>query len=292
MPLSKNTTTYTLNSGHKIPAVGLGTWQSEEGDARNAVKVALKNGYRHIDTAAIYGNEEEVGQGIKDSGVPRSDIFITTKLWNTDHDNVQGAIEASLKRLGVDYVDLYLIHWPIKFNKDDKPVDSNVNETYKQLQKLVKLGQAKSIGVSNFTKEQLENLLSDPEVTITPAVVQVEGHPLLPQDDLLSFLKSRGIYGEYYSPLGSSGTPLFEVDAIKKISEKNKATPAQTIVSWAVQRGVIVLPKSVTDERIISNLDTYTLSDDDFAELNNLAKKEGVTRTNNPEWDGKKVFKE
>lgn len=292
MPLSKNTTTYTLNSGHKIPAVGLGTWQSEEGDARNAVKVALKNGYRHIDTAAVYGNEEEVGQGIKDSGVPRSDIFITTKLWNTDHDNVQGAIEASLKRLGVDYVDLFLIHWPIKFNKDNKPVDSNVNDTYKQLQKLVKLGQAKSIGVSNFTKEQLENLLSDPEVTVTPAVVQIEGHPLLPQDELLSFLKSRGIYGEYYSPLGSSGTPLFEVDAIKKISEKNKATPAQTIVSWAVQRGVIVLPKSVTDERIISNLDTYTLSDDDFAELNNLAKKEGVKRTNNPEWDGKKVFEE
>jgi glycerol 2-dehydrogenase (NADP+) len=292
MPLSKNTTTYTLNSGHKIPAVGLGTWQSEEGDARNAVKVALKNGYRHIDTAAVYGNEEEVGQGIKDSGVPRSDIFITTKLWNTDHDNVQGAIEASLKRLEVDYVDLFLIHWPIKFNKDNKPVDSNVNDTYKQLQKLVKLGQAKSIGVSNFTKEQLENLLADPEVTVTPAVVQIEGHPLLPQDELLSFLKSRGIYGEYYSPLGSSGTPLFEVDAIKKISEKNKATPAQTIVSWAVQRGVIVLPKSVTDERIISNLDTYTLSDDDFAELNNLAKKEGVKRTNNPEWDGKKVFEE
>jgi glycerol 2-dehydrogenase (NADP+) len=292
MSLHKNTDTITLNSGHKIPVVGLGTWQaSEKGAAANAVKVALQNGYRHIDTAAIYGNEEEVGEGIRALGVPREEIFVTTKLWNRDHARVPEAIATSLKKLGLDYVDLYLIHWPLKFDDKGEPeFEWNVNDTYKELQKLVKLGQAKLIGVLNFNQKKLEALLADPEVTIVPAVDQIEGHPLLPQDDLLAFLRLKGIHAEYYSPLGSTGAPLFKYAAVTRIAEKNGVTPAQVLVLWAVQRNVIVLPKSVTDERIISNLETFKLADDEVAELNTLAEKEGTNRTCNPIWGGKSIF--
>lgn len=288
MSLSKNTRTIKLNSGHSIPVVGLGTWQAtEKGAAAAAVKTALQNGYRHIDTAAIYGNEEEVGQGIKDSGVPRSEIFVTTKLWNKDQRNAEEALNTSLAKLGLDYVDLYLIHWPVPL-KQDGSVDSewDVNNTYKSLQPLVAAGKAKSIGVSNFNKKQLERLLADPEVTIKPAVDQIEGHPLLQQKELFDYLTKEGIYAEYYSPLGSTGAPLFKYELVTSLAKKYNAEPAQILISWAVQRNVIVLPKSVTSSRVIDNLSTLTLSDEDFKALNSLEEKEGEVRNVNPNWNG------
>lgn len=288
MPLHKNTDTFTLNNGNKIPAVGLGTWQATEKDAaRNATKVALENGYRHIDTAAIYGNEEEVGQGIKDSGVPRKEIFVTTKLWNSNHKKAAEALDTSLSKLGLDYVDLYLIHWPWSEDPETKAPykDWDFVDTYKELQKFVKSGKVKAIGVSNFTLKRLQRLLADPEVTIKPAVNQIEAHPLLPQEELTEYLKKNDILIEAYSPLGSTNSPLFKNETIVAIAEKNKVEPAQVLVSWAVQRGTIVLPKSVTDSRIISNLETFKLSDEDFKTLNELSSKEGVVRTCDPTWD-------
>lgn len=282
MSLHINTNTLKLNTGEPIPQVGLGTWQAtEEGAAYNAVKVALQNGYRHIDTAAIYGNEEEVGQGIKDSGVPREEIFVTTKLWNNDHKDVPGALATSLKKLGLDYIDLYLIHWPVSTDPatNEPYTDFDFVDTYKELQKLVGGGKVKAIGVSNFTLAKLKRLLADKDVTVTPAVNQIEAHPLLPQEELTQYLRDNGILVESYSPLGSTNSPLFKNEAIVAIAEKNKVEPAQVLVSWAVQRGTVVLPKSVTDSRIISNVKTFTLSDEDFAELNGLSEKYGVVRT-------------
>ncbi|CAK7898090.1 glycerol 2-dehydrogenase (NADP(+)) [[Candida] anglica] len=290
--MTKNTQTVKLNSGAIIPVVGLGTWQAtEKGAAANATKVALENGYRHIDTAAIYGNEEEVGQGIRDSGVPRSEIYVTTKLWNKDQRNAEEALNTSLKKLGLDYVDLYLIHWP-RALKADGEVDTEWSyiETYKSLQKLLSSGKVKSIGVSNFSKSKLQKLLADPEVTVKPAVNQIESHPLLPQHELHDYLKEQGIIAEAYSPLGSTGAPLFKYETVTKIAAKNKVEPATVLISWNVQRGAVVLPKSVTDSRIISNLETIVLPDEDFEELNKLADKEGIVRTADPKWGGTSVF--
>lgn len=288
MSLKNNTTTFTLNDGNKIPAVGLGTWQATEKDAaRKAVKAALQNGYRHIDTAAIYGNEAEVGQGIKDSGVPREEIFVTTKLWNTEHKNIEAALETSLKKLDLDYVDLYLIHWPVSTNPDTNSVyeDFDFVDTYKEVQKLVKTGKVKSVGVSNLTKKKIERLLADKDITVKPAVNQIEAHPLLPQEELTEYLKLQDIIIEAYSPLGSSESPLFTNETIKELAKKNNVDAAQVLVSWAIQRGTVVLPKSVTESRVISNLKTFTLSDEDFATLNNLSTVHGVKRTCDPAWN-------
>ncbi|EGW31833.1 uncharacterized protein SPAPADRAFT_62446 [Spathaspora passalidarum NRRL Y-27907] len=288
--LKANTATITLNDGTKIPFVGLGTWQAADRDeAYNATLAALKNGYRHIDTAAIYKNEEYVGEAIKDSGIPREEIYVTTKLWNTDHKRAKEALETSLKKLGLDYVDLYLIHWPVSTDPatGENYKDWDYVDTYKALQKLYKEsnGKIKSIGVSNFNKERLERLLSDPEVTIVPAVNQIEAHPFLPQPELYDYLKEKNIIIEAYSPLGSSNSPIIKNPAIVSIAEKNGVEPAQVLISWAVQRNTVVLPKSVTEARIISNLKTFTLSDEDFATLNKLAEVEGVNRICNPGWN-------
>lgn len=284
--LKVNDDIFTLNDGSKIRAVGLGTWQSVKGDAYDSVKIALANGYRHIDTAAIYKNEEEVGQAIKDSGIPRKDLYITTKLWNTDHKDAAAALDLSLKKLQLDYVDLYLIHWPVTLVDGGKFADDwNYVDTYKEVEKLLETGKVKSIGVSNFTKKKIATLLTNPDIKIRPAVNQIEAHPLLPQEDLTEFLKENNILIEAYSPLGSSNSPLFKNETIVAIAKKNDVEPAQVLISWAIQRGTVVLPKSVTESRIISNLKTFTLSDEDFATLNNLSEKDGVTRTCNPTWN-------
>lgn len=288
MAPTDNTKTYTLNNGTVIPAVGLGTWQaSEEGAARNAVKVALENGYKHIDTAAIYGNEEEVGQGIKDSGVPREEIFVTTKLWNADHRDPASALETSLKKLGLDYIDLYLIHWPVSWKQgtNETETDWDYVDTYKALQKLVGSGKVKAIGVSNFTKKKLQRLLADPEVTVKPAVNQIEAHPFLPQPELYDYLKENDILIESYSPLGSTDAPLLKDATVQEIAKKNGVEPAALLISWAVQRDTVVLPKSVTDARIITNLKTFTIPSEDFETLNHLAEKVGINRTCNPPWN-------
>lgn len=288
MSLQINETVVTLNDGTKIPAVGLGTWRaSEKGAASNATKVALQNGYRHIDTAAIYGNEEEVGQGIKESGVPRSEIYVTTKLWNSDHADPEKALDISLGKLGLDYVDLYLIHWPVSAHGSEKATENEYDylETYKKVQKLVKTGKVKSVGVSNFTQKKIEKLLADKDITVKPAVNQIEAHPLLPQEQLKAYLDKENIVIEAYSPLGSNDSPLFKNETIVNLAKKLDVEPAQVLVSWAVQRGTVVLPKSVTDSRIISNLKTIKLSEEDFETLNKLSAKDGVVRTCNPVWD-------
>lgn len=284
--LQINTKTLTLNTGAKIPAVGLGTWQAtEEGDAYRAVLAALKNDYKHIDAAAIYGNEEEVGKAIKDSGVRREDIFVTTKLWNTDHKNIENALNTSLKKLGLDYIDLYLIHWPVSLDPETgKYLEGwNFIDTYKELQKVYKSsnGKIRAIGISNFTLTKIQKLLADPEVDVIPAVNQIEAHPLLTQPELFDYLKEKGILVTAYSPLGSTGSPLFKNETVMKIADKCKVQPAQVLISWAVQRGTVVIPKSVTASRVIDNLKTFTLEDADFDELNGLVKKEGETRVVN-----------
>lgn len=282
-----NKDSLTLNDGNKIPAVALGTWQSPNEDAAEAVKTALQNGYTHIDTAAIYGNEEGVGQGIKESGVKRENIYLVTKLWNTAHGNPEAALEESLKKLGTDYVDLYLIHWPVNTGEKRaaKPEEFDYLETYKSLQPLVKAGKVKSLGVSNFTKDKVQKLLADKDVTIKPVVNQIEAHPLLVQPELTDYLASENILVEAYSPLGSGDAQLVQNPVINELAKKYEVNTGQILISWAVQRKTVVLPKSVTKERIINNLKTVELSKDDFETLNNLSGKYGTHRTCNPSWD-------
>lgn len=280
MSLQENTTTVTLNNGTKIPVIGLGTWRTVAPDsAEEVVKSAIQNGYRHIDTAAAYGNEAEVGAGIKASGVPREELFITTKLRNVDHDIVQEAIDSSLKNLGLDYVDLYLIHWPLNGTfEDPNAVVSDCHKVWLEMQKVYESGKAKAIGVSNFSKSKIESLLSRPGVTVTPAVNQIEAHPLLPQPELYQYLKEKNIYIESYSPLGSEGCPLFKDEVVQEMAAKYNVEPAQILISWGVQRGTIVLAKSVKTSRLISNKKTLVLEAEDFDRLNGLADIRGITR--------------
>ncbi|CCH58443.1 hypothetical protein TBLA_0A06510 [Henningerozyma blattae CBS 6284] len=306
----KNSDTYvTLNNGEKIPSVGLGTWKSQENDGYNSVIYALKAGYRHIDTAAIYRNEGEVGRAIKDSGVPRDQIFITTKLWCTEFQNPKRALESSLKRLGLDYVDLYLMHWPVVLNpryiKDDdylvvprlpdgtRDVDMETWDyikTWELVQELPATGLTRSVGVSNFSINNLEKVLSSPGNKLTPAVNQVELHPLLPQFELQKYCDSKKIKLEAYSPFGSDNAPNLKQKTIVDIAAKNGVSPAQVITSWIVQRDIVVLPKSVHEERVISNFKVFDLSKEDIAEIDALAKVNGEKRINKPDWDPFPVF--
>ena len=235
--------TKKLNNGVEMPYLGLGVFKSQEGDeVRNAVISAIEAGYRHIDTAAVYGNEVGVGKGIKDSGIKREDIFITTKLWNEEQrkDNQYNAFEASLERLGVDYVDLYLIHWPVK---------GKYVESWKILEKIYKEGRARAVGVSNFHVHHLEDVFAVSD--LVPAVNQVECHPELTQVELVKYCQSKGIAWEPWSPLGA-GT-LFNNETIKNIGAKYNKSIAQVILRWGLQLDYINIPKSVNKNRIIEN---------------------------------------
>jgi len=269
------TSTFTLNTGAKIPAIGLGTWQSKPNEVRKAVKVALQRGYRHIDTALAYGNEEEVGQGIRDSGVPREEIWITTKLDNPWHHRVEDGITSSLKSLGVDYVDLYLMHWPSSTDPNDLKKhlpDWNFVKTWQEMQKLPASGRVKNIGVSNFAIRNLEILLNDPSCKIVPAVNQVELHPNCPSPKLLDYCKSKGIHCTAYSCLGSTHSPLYKDETLLKIAEAKGKTPQQVLLMWGLQRGTSVIPKSVTASRIEKNfeLDGWELTPEEFQKLSSL----------------------
>ncbi|MEK4299975.1 aldo/keto reductase [Oceanobacillus sp. FSL W8-0428] len=254
----------TLNNGLEMPQLGFGVWKVENQEAIPAVEHALKSGYRSIDTAKVYGNEEGVGQAIANSGVAREEIFLTTKVWNADHgyDETLKAFDASLKRLGTDYVDLYLIHWPT-------PEYDQYIDTYKALEKIYKDGKAKAIGVCNFEVEHLQRLLDECEVV--PAVNQVECHPYLQQKELRAFCKEKGIHVEAYSPL-MNGRDVLEDEALKQIAEAKGKTIAQVILRWHLQSDLIVIPKSVTPSRIEENLDVFDfeLSEEELKTIDGL----------------------
>ena len=246
-PSSSAIPNVTLNNGVSIPQFGLGVWQAKEGEeVENAVRSALQMGYRLIDTAAIYGNEEGVGRAIKQSGVPREEVFLTTKLWNAHHayDAALKAFDESLQKLGVDYVDLYLIHWPL-------PMDGLFPEAWRALEEIYASKRARSIGVSNFSSAHLDILLKDAKVV--PAVNQIELHPMLQQKQDRAYCREHGIEIESYSPLMRGGESL-ENPAIANLARKHGKTGAQVVLRWHIQSGFIVIPKSVREERIRENM--------------------------------------
>lgn len=234
-----------LIDGNEMPEIALGVFKAPKEETAQAVEAALKHGYRHIDTAAVYANEEETGEGIRKSGIPREDIFLTTKLWNDDirAGKTREALEESLKKLGTDYVDLYLIHWPVE----------GYEEAFKEMAQLQKEGKIRSIGVSNFKKHHLEHLI---EATgIVPAVDQIEFNPGIQDEETLQFCKDHGIVVEAWSPLGRGA--YLQDPQIVEIAEKHGKTPAQVILRWLLDKGIVVLPKSVHEERIASNIDLF-----------------------------------
>ncbi|RAV14498.1 oxidoreductase [Mycolicibacterium sp. GF69] len=253
----------TLNDGNSIPQVGLGVWQTPPEDTERAAATALDAGYRHIDTAAAYGNEREVGQALANSGLPRSDMYITTKLWNADqgYDSTLAAFDKSMQRLGLDYLDLYLIHWPM-------PAKGAFVETFKAFAYLREQGRIRSIGVSNFEPEHLRTLVD--ATGIVPAVNQIELHPLLQQEELRELHAQLGVATEAWSPLGQGS--LLSNDTVVAVAEAHGKTPAQALIRWHMQLGNIVIPKSVTPERIVSNFDVFDfeLSEDDMASISAL----------------------
>lgn len=252
--MKKLTDSYELSNGVKIPCVGFGTWQAENGEiAYNAVMAALKAGYRHIDTAAIYRNEESVGQAIKDSGIKREDIFVTTKLWNKcrSYELCYSAFERSINKLGLDYVDLYLIHWPASPAEYDDYNDINL-DAWKAMSEIYKSGKIKAIGVSNFLPHHLEALMA---CEIKPMVNQIEFHPGYMQKETVEYCKNNGIIVEAWSPLGS-GRVLSD-ERLKKIAEKYGKSVADICIRWCLQHGVLPLPKSVTESRIIENTKVF-----------------------------------
>lgn len=260
--------TIQLNNGVRMPWLGLGTWMVYDlKEASEAVKMAIKAGYRSIDTAAGYRNEEGVGMGIKESGVPRNELFITTKVQNTDqgYESTLHAFEESRKKLDLDYIDLYLVHWPVK---------GKYIETWKAVEKLYRDGLIRAAGVSNFQIHHLQDLFDNS--SLIPAVNQVEHHPHLTQLELKAFCKEHGIQLEAWSPLMKGN---LDISLLKELGNKYGKTPAQIVLRWNLQNEVIAIPKSVKESRIIENADIFNfeLSDDDINAINglNLNKRYG-----------------
>jgi diketogulonate reductase-like aldo/keto reductase len=258
------TSTRKLNSGAEIPVLGLGVYQTPPGKVtQEVVKFALKVGYRHIDTASLYGNEEDVGKGVRDSGVPREQVFVTTKLWNSDHgyDSSLRACDRSLNRLGLGYINLYLIHWPVRELR---------SETWKGLVELQRRGSCRAIGVSNYTVRHLQQLVDSSEVT--PAVNQVEFNPFLYQKELLRFCDGKGIQLEAYSPL-TRGHKLRH-PAVLSIAQRYSKSPAQVMIRWGLQHRLVLIPKSARPERIKENSEVFDfeISDADMTKLDSLSE--------------------
>ncbi|MDU4802127.1 MAG: aldo/keto reductase [Clostridium butyricum] len=234
-----------MNNEKEIYQLGLGVWQSGD-ETKNAVLAALRAGYRHIDAAAIYMNEEAVGEAIKESGIPREELFITTKVWNDDirEHKVKEALELSLKKLGLDYVDLYLIHWPVK---------GEYINAYKVLEELYENGKTKSIGISNFKAHQLQDLLDN--TNIVPAVNQMEFNPQMQDNEILQMCRERGIILEAWSPLGSGA--CLKDETLRILGIRYGKSIAQVIIRWLIQKGIVVCPKSVHESRIIENANVF-----------------------------------
>lgn len=267
---------FVLNNEIIIPNIGYGTWKSpNDKSTTDAVLSAIKNGYRHIDTAAIYGNEESVGKAIKMCGVPREQLFITSKVWNTNrgYKKTLLAFEETLKKLDLDYLDLYLIHWPASPSQFENWNEINL-DTWRALEKLYKEGKVKSIGISNFRKHHLEIILDNYE--IKPMINQLEIHPGFLQKELCDFCNENDIVVEAYSPLGS-GEVLKNEDLLKLSLKYNKSV-AQLCIRWCLQHNTLPLPKSVTESRIVENSQVFDfqISDEDMIIMDNIRLGEGL----------------
>lgn len=250
-----------LANGLEMPRLGLGVWRVNDDDATNSVKWAISNGYQLIDTAAVYKNEEGVGEGIRQAGVNREDLFITTKLWNADqgYESAHQAFNDSLERLGLDYVDLYLIHWP---------VEGKFNDSWRAMEEIYESGRAKAIGVSNFHQHHIEELMTTAK--IKPMVNQIELHPTLTQVQLRDFLFKEDIAIEAWSPLGQG--KILQNETLVEIGQKYDKTAAQVIIRWHLQSDIIVIPKSVHENRIKENFDVFDfeLGEEDMDQIDSL----------------------
>lgn len=262
--------TKKMNNGYEIPTVGFGVWKVLDEEAPTTVQQAIETGYRLIDTAKIYGNETGVGKAIQNSNIAREDLFITTKLWNSDqgYESTLRAFDESLEKLQLEYVDLYLIHWPT-------PMYDNYVESYKALEEIYKSGRAKAIGVCNFDIEHLERIMDECE--IMPAVNQVECHPYLQQKELRAFCEKNGIEVQAYSPL-MNGKTVLQDPVIQEIATQYGKTPAQIILRWHLQNDILIIPKTVTPSRMKENLDLFSfeLSETDLDKINELDRNERV----------------
>jgi len=302
--------TFKLSNGAEFPLLGFGTWQAPDEEVKKAVAVALKAGYRHLDLAKVYQNQKAIAPAIAESGVPRSDIFITSKLWNSQHSPslVEAALDDTLKELGLEYLDLYLIHWPVAFPAEGNPHDNlfpkengeckidtsvSVVDTWKAMIKLLDTGKTKAIGVSNFSIEAIDAITK--ATGVAPAVHQVERHPRLLQRDLIKHHKANNIALTAYSGFGNNniGEPLLLTHpTVKKIAEQKGADAGQVLIAWGMHGGHAIIPKSVTESRIISNFKVIELSDDDVAAIDAIGdeskggsrKRFNVPVTYDPKW--------
>ena len=265
--------TLELNDGNSIPQLGYGVFKVPADETERAVSEALEVGYRHIDTAAIYGNEEGVGAAITKSGIPRDELFITTKLWNDRHDGdaPNAAIAESLEKLGLEQVDLYLVHWPT-------PAKDNFVHAFAKLVELREAGLTRSVGVSNFLVEHLARVVD--ETGVVPAVNQIELHPAYQQRDVVAWSTERGIRTEAWGPLGQGKYDLFGTPAVAEAATAHGVTPAQAVLRWHLQKGIIVFPKSVRAERLRENLDVFgfTLTDAEVAAIDAIDPLDGSGR--------------
>ncbi|KDA06010.1 2,5-diketo-D-gluconic acid reductase [Microbacterium sp. CH12i] len=265
--------TITLNDGFTIPQLGYGVFKVPAAETEKAVSEALEAGYRHIDTAAIYGNEEGVGAAIAKSGIARDELFITTKLWNDRHDGDEpnAAIAESLEKLGLEQVDLYLVHWPT-------PANDNYVHAFAKLIELREQGLTRSIGVSNYLVEHLERVVS--ETGVTPAVNQIELHPAYQQRDVVAWAADHGVGIEAWGPLGQGKYDLFGMPAVADAAAAHGKAPAQIVLGWHLQKGNIVFPKSVHAERLRQNLDVFdfTLTDAEIAAIDSIDSLDGSGR--------------